>query len=167
MGETEPVELADLVEACWQTVETASAGLVVETETTIQADPSRLQQLFENLLRNAVEHGGEDVTITIGDLPDGFYVEDDGQEHRRTNGERPRRRLLHRSGRHGFRTEYRSGGGRGTWVGDRGDRKQRWRRAVRDYRGSDGGLSVRNVGVQRRSICKIPTPTEQVIHTQR
>lgn len=81
MGETEPVELADLVEACWQTVETASAGLVVETETTIQADPSRLQQLFENLLRNAVEHGGEDVTITIGDLPDGFYVEDDGQEH--------------------------------------------------------------------------------------
>lgn len=79
MGETEPVELADLVEACWQTVETASAGLVVETETTIQADPSRLQQLFENLLRNAVEHGGEDVTITIGDLPDGFYVEDDGQ----------------------------------------------------------------------------------------
>ncbi|CAP15047.1 receiver/sensor box histidine kinase (plasmid) [Halobacterium salinarum R1] len=79
VGETEPVELADLVEACWQTVETASAGLVVETETTIQADPSRLQQLFENLLRNAVEHGGEDVTITIGDLPDGFYVEDDGQ----------------------------------------------------------------------------------------
>ena len=78
VGETETVELADLVEACWQTVETASAELVVETETTIQADATRLQQLFENLMRNAVEHGGEDVTITIGDLPDDFYVEDNG-----------------------------------------------------------------------------------------
>jgi signal transduction histidine kinase len=78
VGETETVELAGLVEGCWQTVETASAGLVVETETRVQADPSRLQQLFENLMRNAVEHGGEDVTITVGDLPDGFYVEDDG-----------------------------------------------------------------------------------------
>lgn len=78
VGEMEPVELADLVEACWQTVETASAELVVDTETTIQADSTRLQQLLENLMRNAVEHGGEDVTITIGDLPDGFYVEDDG-----------------------------------------------------------------------------------------
>jgi signal transduction histidine kinase len=34
--------------------------------------------LFENLFRNAVEHGGSDVTITVGALPDGFYVEDDG-----------------------------------------------------------------------------------------
>jgi PAS domain S-box-containing protein len=78
VGEPEPVELADLVDACWQNVETAAAELVVETETTIQADAKRLQQLFENLVRNAVEHGGEAVTITIGDLPDGFYVEDDG-----------------------------------------------------------------------------------------
>jgi PAS domain S-box-containing protein len=78
VGEPGSVELADLVETCWQTVETASAELVVETETTVQADATRIQQLFENLVRNAVEHGGEDITITVGDLPDGFYVEDDG-----------------------------------------------------------------------------------------
>ncbi len=29
-------------------------------------------------MRNAVEHGGEDVTVTVGELDDGFYVEDDG-----------------------------------------------------------------------------------------
>jgi len=29
-------------------------------------------------MRNAVEHGGEDVTVTVGDLDDGFYVADDG-----------------------------------------------------------------------------------------
>jgi PAS domain S-box-containing protein len=78
VGEMESVELPELVEACWQTVETASTRLAVETDTTIQADQTRLKQLFENLFRNAVEHGGEDVTITVGDLPDGFYVADDG-----------------------------------------------------------------------------------------
>ncbi|ALG81203.1 PAS domain S-box protein [Halanaeroarchaeum sulfurireducens] len=35
---------------------------------------------------DAVEHGGTDVTVTVGSLPDGFYVEDDGpgipDEHR-------------------------------------------------------------------------------------
>lgn len=34
--------------------------------------------LFENLYRNAVEHGGSEVTVTVGTLKDGFYIEDDG-----------------------------------------------------------------------------------------
>ena len=42
------------------------------------ADELRLKQLFENLIRNAVEHGGSAVTVTIGDLNEGFYVEDTG-----------------------------------------------------------------------------------------
>jgi signal transduction histidine kinase len=25
-----------------------------------------------------MEHGGSDVTVTVGDMPDGFYVADDG-----------------------------------------------------------------------------------------
>jgi signal transduction histidine kinase len=60
-----------------------------------EGDRSRLRQAFENLLRNAIEHGstgnrnstssgdadehgGSDVTVTVGALPDGFYVADDG-----------------------------------------------------------------------------------------
>ena len=77
-GEREPVALPDLLEACWTTVETGEATLRVGTEGTVRADESRLRQLFENLIRNAVEHGGENVTVTVGDLEDGFYVEDDG-----------------------------------------------------------------------------------------
>lgn len=78
--EIEAIDLAAIAERCWRNVETASATLVTETDRTIRADQSRLQQLFENLVRNAIEHGGEDVTITVGDFPDGegFYVEDDG-----------------------------------------------------------------------------------------
>ena len=35
--------------------------------------------MFENLFRNAVEHGGEDVTVRVGRCgEDCFYVEDDG-----------------------------------------------------------------------------------------
>ncbi|MFC7028374.1 sensor histidine kinase [Halomicroarcula sp. GCM10025710] len=44
----------------------------------MQANESRFQQFFENLIRNAIEHGGEDVTITVGELENGFYVADDG-----------------------------------------------------------------------------------------
>jgi signal transduction histidine kinase len=34
--------------------------------------------VFENLFRNAIEHGGEDVTVTVGAIDAGFYVADDG-----------------------------------------------------------------------------------------
>ncbi len=78
VSDTQPVEVASLVETCWDNVETASATLAADLDSTIQADRSRLRQLLENLIHNAVEHGGEDVTVRVGALPDGFFVEDDG-----------------------------------------------------------------------------------------
>jgi len=75
----ELVDLGELAGQCWNAVETGDAALVNEAETHFHADQSQLRQLLENLIRNAVEHGGDDVTITIGDQPDGFYVADDGQ----------------------------------------------------------------------------------------
>jgi PAS domain S-box-containing protein len=131
------VDLAAVAEAAWETVPADGARLVVDTERAVHADPSRLQQLFENLLQNSVEHGsagphaqaredsvehgsannqtagpsGDSVergsadgpevfddagrhgatgepgagasanghlTIRVGDLPDGFFVADDG-----------------------------------------------------------------------------------------
>jgi PAS domain S-box-containing protein len=79
-GDPEPVALAALARECWETVETAAATLDVRTDRVVEGHPSRLRQFFENLFRNAVEHGGERVAITVGDLPggDGFYVADDG-----------------------------------------------------------------------------------------
>ncbi len=74
----EPVALADAAESSWQTVETGPATLKTALSRVIEADRSRLQQLLENLYRNAVEHGDEDVTVTVGETSEGFYVADTG-----------------------------------------------------------------------------------------
>jgi len=79
LTETEPVALPRCAKACWQTVATGEAAIAIETDRQLQADRSRLHQLLENLFRNAVEHGGEAVTVTVSDCEDGFYVEDDGR----------------------------------------------------------------------------------------
>jgi len=73
-----PVDLETESTHCWETVATGAATLAIESEQRIEADPSRFRQLLANLLRNAVEHGGSDVTVRVGSLSDGFYVEDDG-----------------------------------------------------------------------------------------
>jgi signal transduction histidine kinase len=95
VDETEPVHLRELAEDCWETVDTDSATLSVEDSGVFSADRDRCRHLVENLFRNAVEHGstssrssstrgnavehgGSDVTIRVGTLADGFYVEDDG-----------------------------------------------------------------------------------------
>ena len=72
------IDLSEIVETCWRNVETGTATLETVADRTIQADRSRLSQLFENLFRNSIEHGGADLTVTVGDLEDGFYVADDG-----------------------------------------------------------------------------------------
>jgi len=95
------VHLGTVVEETWTHVETAGANLDLQLDgLRIRADESRLRQLFENLVRNAVEHGaghgdgapsrdggpsGEgrpSVTVRVGELErddvQGFYVADDG-----------------------------------------------------------------------------------------
>lgn len=76
--ETEEVDLASVVEKSWGGVETGDAEISVEDDVVFMADPDRLQQLFENLFRNSVDHGGPDVRVEVGRLEDGIYVKDDG-----------------------------------------------------------------------------------------
>ncbi|MFQ3293099.1 MAG: PAS domain S-box-containing protein [Natrialbaceae archaeon] len=78
IGKTRPVELARVAETCWQTVDAGESTLSVEIERPVLADPTRLQQLLQNLFENAVRHNDGDVTVTVGSLDEGFYVADDG-----------------------------------------------------------------------------------------
>lgn len=78
--ETEQIDVSDLAKAAWTSVETDDASLEIEDTLSFEADRDRLRIVFENLLQNAVEHGGADVTVRVGDLSngDGFYIEDTG-----------------------------------------------------------------------------------------
>jgi len=103
VGDLEPVALGSVIQGAWQAVDTADASLTVETDRTVMADRTRLQQLLENLVRNAVEHGATDraggsaedspgatadstgknkssggVTVRVESIENGFAVEDDG-----------------------------------------------------------------------------------------
>lgn len=75
------LDLGQQVREAWGYVSTGDATLDVRVDgQTVSADADRLGQLLENCFRNAIEHGGETVTVTVGSLPDGagFFVADDG-----------------------------------------------------------------------------------------
>lgn len=80
VNDLEPISLPDLLESCWNSIAESEATLDIETDVTIHGDATRLAQVFENLFRNAIEHGSADVTITVGLLEDesGIFVKDDG-----------------------------------------------------------------------------------------
>ncbi|MFP4590166.1 MAG: PAS domain S-box protein [Halobacteriales archaeon] len=79
VAETEPIDLAEIVESCRDVVEQGDGSLEVVGSATIEADKRRLRQILENLLSNAVTHAGEGVRVRVGPLEEGgFFVVDDG-----------------------------------------------------------------------------------------
>lgn len=76
------IAFVDAITQSWSHVESSDATIVVDVDESvvITADEGRLCELLENLFRNAIEHGGEAVTVRTGLLSEGsgFYVEDDG-----------------------------------------------------------------------------------------
>lgn len=80
VADPEPIDVGDLAERVWEDVEHGRARLTVEANPEIRADASLLERLLTNLLRNTMEHVGDDVHVRVGRLssPSGFYVADDG-----------------------------------------------------------------------------------------
>jgi PAS domain S-box-containing protein len=97
----EQVALSTVAKRAWDIVDPDAATLAVAPDVgTVTADATRLQQLFENLFRNSVEHGStsdgraeragdtaehgshaaDTLTVSLGRLDDdeGFYLADDG-----------------------------------------------------------------------------------------
>ncbi len=74
------VALDTLARSSWANVDQRRATLQAETNAEVRADKIRLGQVFENLFRNAVEHGGSDITIRVDRCSggDGFYIENSG-----------------------------------------------------------------------------------------
>ncbi|SDJ26189.1 Signal transduction histidine kinase [Halovenus aranensis] len=97
IGDLTATSVEEVAKYCWGNVETGPATLQVLDSTTVMADRSALEHVFENLFRNAVEHGNKDstatetdssattprpqdekLTVRVGTIEGGFYVEDTG-----------------------------------------------------------------------------------------
>jgi PAS domain S-box-containing protein len=80
VNETEEVSLSAVASDAWATTDADAAALDLDGDLgSIQADRGRLRELLENLFRNAVEHAGPEVCVTVAATDDGFYVADDGR----------------------------------------------------------------------------------------
>jgi PAS domain S-box-containing protein len=83
LEDADTVTLASLARDAWDTAQTDEASLETEIpeETTVNADPDLLRNVFENVYRNAVDHNDDEVTVRVGTFNNGhsgFFVEDDG-----------------------------------------------------------------------------------------
>ena len=76
--EEERVDLRDAAQLSWSQISTNRATIDIRDDLYLIGEESRVRQLLENLFANAVIHGGDDTTVRVGTLTDGFYVEDDG-----------------------------------------------------------------------------------------
>jgi len=141
IDDTEAIDVGRLVVDCWQSLAVEDATLEVEIDQVIVADQSRLTQLLENLFRNAIEHGGEEVTITVGGLDDGLFVADDGVGIPESQHER----IFEQ----GF-TSKRGGTGLGLYIVDQIADAHGWSLSAGES--ETGGLRIDITGVQRASF---------------
>ena len=71
---------APVVENVWTVLATDEATLELDVPegTVVAVAAETLRPVVENLLKNALDHAGSDVTVRVGALDRGFFVEDDG-----------------------------------------------------------------------------------------
>ncbi|QWC18699.1 HAMP domain-containing sensor histidine kinase [Halorubrum sp. 2020YC2] len=142
VDEVDDVAVDECARRCWSRVDTADATLRVAEPPAVRADADRLSHVFENLFRNAVEHGGPGVTVRVGALDGevGFFFEDDGPGIPDDRAERVRET--------GFTTTQ-DGTGFGLAIVDQIVDAHGW--TLRIGAGDDGGARFEIAGVDRPS----------------
>ncbi|MFC7136741.1 ATP-binding protein [Halobaculum litoreum] len=135
IGDTAPVALDRVALVAWDAIDAGAASLDADDPGRYDADEDRLVDVFSNLFRNAVEHGGDDVRVTVGRRRDGdgFYVADDGAGFS-ADPDAIFDRGVRRRRRHRDRAHHRPAGGRGARLGGRSRRERRRGRPVRRRR---------------------------------
>jgi len=81
VDEPQLTSLETVASEAWAVIDAGEATLTADgIDRLLLADESRLQELLSNLFRNSIDHGStaDPIEITVGTLPDGFYVSDNG-----------------------------------------------------------------------------------------
>lgn len=71
----EPVDLGSLVEAALRARAWSGRVRLEADEVVVTSDPRRLERIVANLIGNALEHGGRDVSVHVGRDGVGAFVE--------------------------------------------------------------------------------------------
>lgn len=79
-SELRNVDFVEAIETVWDLVPKRDATLEIDVPdgTIINAARRELRPMLENLVKNALDHGGDDVAIRVGTGNDGFFIADDG-----------------------------------------------------------------------------------------
>lgn len=147
--------LSAIAEDAWETSRTADAELdnSIPQNVSVYVDDSRVQTLFENLFRNAVDHGPDNVTVRIGVNGDEtFYVEDDGPGIPKNDREKVFRE--------GFTTSD-DGTGLGLSIVEGVAKAHGWDPSVGESRWNGARFEFTGVTTMRRDDIDIRTETEE------
>ena len=76
----ETTNIKQVVEIAWEGTGSNVDRAVIQYEHvgSVSSNSDRLIQLFGNLFQNAIQHSDGAVSVRVGPLKDGFYIEDDG-----------------------------------------------------------------------------------------
>lgn len=72
------IGLASFSADCWLNTKTGHADLVITDDMEIHGHPEELRNLFQTIFQTMVQHGSDQLTVTIGTLDDGIFLKDDG-----------------------------------------------------------------------------------------
>lgn len=149
--EYELVSIHSVAESAWELVETGDSELQIVDSFSIACDADRLQRLFENAFRNAIEHNETPVTLRVGvhdtlttstrgNTTNAFHISDDG-----TGIPDEKRGELREIGK----TTTREGTGLGLAIIDRTAKAHGWGMQLTDS--FDNGLKIvfTNVDIDR------------------
>ena len=73
----EPTRLAHMFQRLWQATSWPNASLHVKSDLLLFADPTGLIEILNELFSNAIEHAGDNCSVSVGALVDdtGFFCD--------------------------------------------------------------------------------------------
>jgi signal transduction histidine kinase len=80
VGEREEIGMGRVAESVWEALERCGEDDAIEIEgsPSVKGDREAVRRMLDNLLGNSLEHGETPVKVRVGELEDGFYIEDNG-----------------------------------------------------------------------------------------
>ncbi len=80
VGERERLDVGSVAKHVWEALDRYGEedAIKIEGSVTVRGNKNAVRRMFDNVLGNSKEHGEPPVKVRVGELEEGFYVEDNG-----------------------------------------------------------------------------------------